>query len=84
MALVHYMVARVDRAMKDDLDIPDALGEENVLIVDPCCGTGAGLVPVVVEAPEQSSEVASGRREAAQPGYLREVIDWFHPVPHRA
>ena len=35
------MVARVDRALKDDLGIADGLAAENVYILDPCCGTGA-------------------------------------------
>ena len=41
--VVRYMVARVDRALKDDLDIPDGLAAENVYVLDPCCGTGAYL-----------------------------------------
>ena len=31
--VVHYMVARVDRALKDDLDIPDGLAAENVYVL---------------------------------------------------
>ena len=38
--VVRYMVARVDRALKDDLDIPEGLAAENVYVLDPCCGTG--------------------------------------------
>ena len=41
--VVRYMVARVDRALKDDLDIADGLAAENVYVLDPCCGTGAYL-----------------------------------------
>ena len=41
------MVARVDRALKDDLDIPDGLAAENVYVLDPCCGTGAYLAEVL-------------------------------------
>ena len=41
--VVHYMVARVDRALKDDLGIEDGLADENVYVLDPCCGTGAYL-----------------------------------------
>ena len=41
--VVRYMVARVDRALKDDLGIDDGLAAENVYILDPCCGTGAYL-----------------------------------------
>ena len=39
--VVRYMVARVDRALKDDLGIADGLAAENVYVLDPCCGTGA-------------------------------------------
>ena len=38
--VVRYMVARVDRALKDDLGIADGLAAENVYVLDPCCGTG--------------------------------------------
>ncbi len=41
--IVRYMVARVDRALKDDLGIADGLAGENVYVLDPCCGTGAFL-----------------------------------------
>ena len=39
--IVRYMVARVDKALKDDLGIADGLAAENVYVLDPCCGTGA-------------------------------------------
>ena len=45
--VVRYMVARVDRALKDDLDIPDGLAAENVYVLDPCCGTGSYLAEVL-------------------------------------
>ena len=45
--VVRYMVARVDRALKDDLGIPDGLAGENVYVLDPCCGTGAYLAEVL-------------------------------------
>ena len=45
--VVRYMVARVDRALKDDLDVPDGLAAENVYVLDPCCGTGAYLAEVL-------------------------------------
>ena len=37
------MVARVDRALKDDLGIEEGLAADNVYVLDPCCGTGAYL-----------------------------------------
>ena len=41
------MVARVDRALKDDLGIEDGLAAEHVYVLDPCCGTGAYLAEVL-------------------------------------
>ena len=45
--VVQYMVARVDRVLKDDLDIPEGLAAENVYVLDPCCGTGAYVSEVL-------------------------------------
>ena len=45
--IVRYMVARVDRALRDDLGIEDGLAAENVYVLDPCCGTGAYLAEVL-------------------------------------
>ena len=41
------MVARVDRALKDDLGIAEGLAGENVYVLDPCCGTGAYVAEVL-------------------------------------
>ena len=41
--VVRYMIARVDRALKDDLGIANGLAADNVYVLDPCCGTGAYL-----------------------------------------
>ena len=45
--VVRYMVARVDKALKDDPSIDDGLAGENVYVLDPCCGTGAYLAEVL-------------------------------------
>ena len=45
--VVRYMVARVDQALKDDLGIADGLADDNVYVLDPCCGTGAYLAEVL-------------------------------------
>jgi hypothetical protein len=42
--IVRYMVARVDAALREELDIPDGLADPRVVVLDPCCGTGAYLV----------------------------------------
>ncbi len=45
--VVRYMVARVDKALKDDLGLPTGLADEKVYVLDPCCGTGAYLSEVL-------------------------------------
>lgn len=45
--IVRYMVARVDSALREELDLPDGLADKRVFVLDPCCGTGAFLVEVV-------------------------------------
>ena len=45
--IVRYQVARVDRVLRDELDLPDGLADPNVIVLDPCCGTGAYLVEVL-------------------------------------
>lgn len=45
--IVAYMVERVDRALREDLSIPDGLADPRVHVLDPCCGTGAYLVEVL-------------------------------------
>ena len=47
LEVVRYMVARVDKALKEDLEIPEGLAAENVYVLDPCCGTGAYLAEVL-------------------------------------
>ena len=42
--IVKYMVARVDQVLKSDFNKPDGLADEEVYVLDPCCGTGAYLV----------------------------------------
>ncbi|TGE20117.1 type ISP restriction/modification enzyme [Hymenobacter elongatus] len=45
--VVRYMVARVDWALRTQLNIPDGLADERVVVLDPCCGTGTFLVEVL-------------------------------------
>jgi hypothetical protein len=45
--IVQYQVARVDTALREELDMPDGLADPRVLVLDPCCGTGAYLVEVL-------------------------------------
>jgi hypothetical protein len=41
------MVARIDRVLREELDLPDGLADPNVYILDPCCGTGSYLIEVL-------------------------------------
>ena len=45
--IVRYQVARVDQVLQSELDLPDGLADPNVVVLDPCCGTGAYLVEVL-------------------------------------
>ena len=45
--VVEYMVERVDRVLRDELGIEAGLADERVLVLDPCCGTGAYLIQVL-------------------------------------
>src|SRR5713101_8365606 len=42
--VVRYMVGRVDRVLREELNLPDGLADPNVYILDPCCGTGSYLI----------------------------------------
>ncbi|MYA44555.1 MAG: N-6 DNA methylase [Gemmatimonadetes bacterium] len=58
--VVRYMVARVDRALRDDLGIPAGLAADNVYVLDPCCGTGAYLAEVLRRIARGLGEQGSG------------------------
>lgn len=45
--IVRYQVARVDEALRNELGLADGLADKNVVVLDPCCGTGAYLVEVL-------------------------------------
>ena len=40
-------VARVDTVLREELGIADGLADPRVVVLDPCCGTGAYLVEVL-------------------------------------
>lgn len=45
--IVRYQVARVDTALREELGLADGLADPSVVVLDPCCGTGAYLVEVL-------------------------------------
>ncbi|MGH6846429.1 MAG: type ISP restriction/modification enzyme [Methylocella sp.] len=58
--VVTYMVARVDKALREDLGVADGLASEQVYILDPCCGTGAFLAAVLRRIDASISERGLG------------------------
>jgi hypothetical protein len=42
--VVKYIVARIDQLLREEFGIPDGLANEQVYILDPCCGAGAYLI----------------------------------------
>ncbi|MBM3335417.1 N-6 DNA methylase, partial [Candidatus Sumerlaeota bacterium] len=48
--IVKYQVERVDRVLREELDIPDGLADDRVVVLDPCCGTGAYLMEALERA----------------------------------
>jgi len=45
--IVKYQVARVDTVLREELGVLNGLADPNVIVLDPCCGTGAYLVEVL-------------------------------------
>jgi Type ISP C-terminal specificity domain/N-6 DNA Methylase len=45
--IVKYQVARVDTVLREELKLDGGLANPNVIVLDPCCGTGAYLVEVL-------------------------------------
>jgi len=80
--VVEYMVSRVDSALRDELGIRDGLADPNVLILDPCCGTGAYLIAVL----RRIHATFSRRRSAAEAGQavqtaMRQRVFGFEILP---
>ena len=58
--VVTYMVARVDKALREDLGVADGLASDQVYILDPCCGTGAYLSAVLKRIDATLAETGLG------------------------
>src|SRR5450756_1910930 len=58
--IVQYMVARVDTVLREELDIADGLADPRVVVLDPCCGTGAYLVEVLNKIAVTLAEKSGG------------------------
>jgi len=70
--IVKYQVERVNRVLREELNIVDGLADEQVFVLDPCCGTGAYLVEVLkrihktLEEKGTSALTAQNVKEAAR------------------
>ena len=71
LEIVRYQVARVDTVLREELGLPDGLADPNVVVLDPCCGTGAYLVEVLkriaetLKAKGPDALIASDLKKAA-------------------
>ncbi len=54
--IVDYQVERVDTVLREELNIPDGLADPCVVVLDPCCGTGAYVRSVLVRIAKTLSE----------------------------
>ena len=62
--VVHYMVDRVDRALREQLGLPLGLADPNVHVLDPCTGTGSYLTAVLDKI--VTTLTRAGRRRAGR------------------
>ena len=69
--IVQYQVARVDAALREELDIPDGLADPRVFVLDPCCGTGAYLVEVLRKIAQ--TRLKEDKGEGAWPNAVKEA-----------
>jgi Type ISP C-terminal specificity domain/N-6 DNA Methylase len=54
--IVKYMVERVHRVLQSELNRPLGLADPDVVILDPCCGTGAYVVETLRKIAEELKE----------------------------
>src|SRR5215207_4168681 len=64
--IVRYMVERVDTVLREELNVAEGLADENVYVLDPCCGTGAYLVEVLRRIERTMQERGEGATTGAQ------------------
>ena len=64
--IVRYMVERVDTVLREELGVAEGLADENVYVLDPCCGTGAYLVEVLRRIERTMQERGEGATTGAQ------------------
>ncbi|MET0650428.1 MAG: type ISP restriction/modification enzyme [Pyrinomonadaceae bacterium] len=64
--IVRYMVERVDTVLREELGVAEGLADEQVYVLDPCCGTGAYLVEVLRRIERTMQERGEGATTGAQ------------------
>lgn len=64
--IVRYQVARVDEALRTELQVEGGLANPSVYVLDPCCGTGGYLVEVLRLISERVGAGGHGALAAAQ------------------
>ena len=79
--VVEYMVAEVDRALQEELGIAAGLADEQVYVLDPCCGTGAYLAAVLRRIMARLSPTRGALAGAALKQAVAERIFGFEIMP---
>lgn len=82
--VVTYMVARVDKALREDLHIEDGLASDRVFVLDPCCGTGAFLAAVLkrIEASYEAKGLGALKGQMVKKAALTRVFGFeIMPAP---
>jgi hypothetical protein len=64
--IVRYQVGKIDRILREDLGCSRGFADENVIVLDPACGTGAYLLEVLRYAAAQLEEEGTGGTLAAK------------------
>ena len=68
--IVQYMVERVDRVLREELNLPDGLADPSVYVLDPGAGTGSYLVEVLTRI---ATTLRSTRGDALVANDLKEA-----------
>lgn len=87
--IVRYMVGSVDRALRENFHLADGLADPSVVVLDPCCGTGAYVVETLrlihrrlVEGYGEAQAALKIREVAKQRLYGFELLPAPYVVAH--
>lgn len=58
--IVRYQVRKIDRLLRDELGCSRGFADDRVVVLDPCCGTGAYLIEVLRCVSEQLEDEGAG------------------------